>query len=88
MSDPTDKVVQLKVAPKGYSKHAVEMLEALLEKAKAGEIVEATTITISPSGECHHYWTGSDNLMVQLGFATRVQHIINGRMSGIFSGCD
>jgi len=59
---------------------AVEVIEQMLAAAKSGEVVEVMALTVCRGGELASYWTASDDLLRQLGMATRMAANIQKRM--------
>lgn len=65
-----NKVKRLEIVPK-FNQQTVNLLEELLEQAKAGDITEMTATTKWGNGTYTHSWTGCDNLMELVGILER-----------------
>ena len=58
---------EVKVIPRGYNAHVVEVLEEILEKAKAGEAIELVMMVKNTDGTWSHKWTGTDSTFNIIG---------------------
>lgn len=76
MSD--SKVVSL-TQPRSNAK-VVEIIEQMLDAAKKGEVVEVMALTVCRGGDLFTYSSPSDDLLRQLGMASRMAANIQKRM--------
>lgn len=47
-----------KVLPGGVNQELVEMIEAMLDDAKAGRMIAGAFVTVKPDGQCMTAWKG------------------------------
>ena len=61
-------------------KSVIGHLEAALERAKAGDIIEIGIVETTPDGSTRTYWSKLDNVNILLGGIMRLAHKINAHM--------
>jgi len=70
------------ITPKtARNQQAIDRLRNMLEMAESGELIELTAVfTLSDGGIGHHY-SGSRDLILQLGMAANLQNLIQQRIN-------
>lgn len=64
------------------NQQAIDRLERMLEMAKNGDLVELTAVYTLANGGFGEHYTGSADLLLQLGLAENLKHIIQRRIDG------
>jgi len=65
---------------KGYNKQSIEYLTEILDRAKAGEIVEVMCVVKLKGGMFEHAYTGCSDLHELVGVLERAKHLTLRRM--------
>lgn len=64
------------------NQQAIDRLRRMLDMAESGELIELTAVYTLANGGFGEHYTGSADLLLQLGLAENLKHIIQRRIDG------
>ncbi|MBC7074614.1 MAG: hypothetical protein H5T98_00800 [Syntrophomonadaceae bacterium] len=78
----TQETIKLTTPTVATNQQAIDRLRRMLDMAESGELIELTAVYTLANGDHGNHYTGSGDLLLQLGMAENLKHIIQRRIDG------